>query len=294
MGRRSRWVWPKVEDKVVLTDFDLAVFEQLARYRYLRKDLLARLLPDRSDQTLTKRIGRLWAARYLLRPEGQQYAPNANYNVLYYQLTDKGRQALKDAGMEPYSVTQLHGTTNFAHDAAGVCNSIASIEAGAKLQGYDLVTWEEIASRVDTPDPFRFDTMIEGHRDKFRPDGFFGLLKDGQRKFYALEHERGNGGDVDNLKQASWRKKVLAYHYFITAEGYKTALNISNMRVLVTTTSAKKAQNLANLTEKLIGKSNLFLFRHVPKLGSEVGFKEDYPDLFASQWLRAGEPTMLQ
>lgn len=292
MGRRVRWHWPEEVEQVRLTEFDLLVFEQLVRYRYLRKDLLARLLPPRSEYTLTKRIGRLWAGRYLTRPEGQQYAPNSNYSVLYYQLTPKGLAALEHTSIR--TVTQLNGSTNFAHDAAGVCNSIASIEAGAKAEGYTLITWEDVLARLPNHghDPFKFSTVIEGKRDKFRPDGFFGLQKDGRASFFCLEHERGNGGDVENLNQASWRKKALAYHHFMQTAGYKEHLGIPNLRVIVTTTSARKAANLAALTERLLGPTNRFLFHHVPKLGSEIGPKEPYPNLFAVQWKRAGKEAV--
>jgi hypothetical protein len=292
LGRRSRWHWPKEIEQVRLTAFDLLIFEQLARYRYLRKDLLARLLPPRSEQTLTVRVGKLWAGRYLSRPEGQRYASNSDYSYLYYALTPKGRAELADQDAIR-TVTQLHGSTNFAHDAAGVCNTIASIEAGAKAEGFTIITWEDVIARMEKPpaDPFKFKTLIEGRPDKFRPDGFFGLLKDGRASFFCVEHERGNGGDVQNLNQASWRKKVLAYQHFMQSTGYKEQLGIPNMRVIVTTTSARKATNLAKLTEKLIGESNRFLFHHVPKLGSEIGPKQVYPNLFAEKWKRAGKDS---
>ncbi|MGI1661364.1 hypothetical protein ACRDNQ_03900 [Palleronia sp. KMU-117] len=296
MGRAVRWKWPKKVGEVVLTEYDLLIFYQLMRYRYLRRDLLARLLPPRSANTFPRRLRELFRARYLMRPESQKFCENAHAQFMYYAIAPKGEEALLARQERPLAVTQVRGSSsNFAHDAAGVCNVMASIEAGARAQGYRLVTLEEVLDRMKEPpaDPLKFPTIIEHRPEKFRPDGFFGLYKEGRVSFFMHEHERANGGDVKKLRQASWRKKVLAYQHVFEMEAYKERLGIPNLRVIVTTTSAKKARNLAKLTEELVGPTNRFLFHHVRDLGREAG-EDEYPDLFAEEWLRAGrEPTKL-
>lgn len=295
LGRRLWWEPSDTVYPIRLEDYDYLILEQYLRYRYLRWDILARLLPPRSAATLRRRLRLMVDARLLFLPDGQFANKNANYSRNYHSITEAGIKTYLERFPRPYEVTQLDGRTNFAHDAVGVCNTIASIEGGAKAAGYTLVTWEEVLERIPdaTPDTFKFTAYVDGREVKFRPDGFFGLLKDNQRKFFVLEHERGN----PNTRKASsdrsaWEKKCLAYQDFMSREVYVQQLNISNLRLLTTTTNEPKAQHISELTFQMQAQSNRFAFNHVPPLGAPSSPEYVYPDLFNEQlWYRPGLPS---
>lgn len=296
------WTRPRNPAPVTLMPYDYNIFRELLRYEALRWDLLHRLCPERprggNSNEFRKPLSRLWEVGWLERPEGQFGFHNADHSILYYQITQVARAQYLSHFPLPKLVTQVHKAGNFAHDIAGVANVLASIEAGARKEGYTLISWQDVADegRGLPKDPFFIPTKINGQNTHFRPDGFFGLVRgDEEPNWFFIEHERGNGVNVQNTNQASWKRKLITYEHFYENELYKTQLKLKRApRLLVTTVGVHKSNWQLRYTEGELGATRRYLFRNVPDIGNEVGFKEEYPDLFASLWNVAGnEPTKL-
>jgi hypothetical protein len=292
LGRQDRKTRTGKRDKSFhLIERDFKIFEWVGRYRYARKDFIHRAVGG-SEYTLTQRLKVLFREGYLWRPEAQWHHRNCMYNYAWYQLEPKARKEIAD----PRTVTQIDGHSNFMHDAYGVCNSLASIELGAKENGYTVITWQDVLDRVQSPTkrPFDLPTLVQGKDTHARPDGYIGLVKGTVASHFFLEIERGNGVERRTFQLSSFAKKLEAYKYISDHKIYKEKLGLANMRVLVVTTSEKRMHTMMKLVEDTIGASRVFLFAYVDGLGFEIKKPEPYPDLFMMQWQRAGcEPCRL-
>src|SRR5712691_9959387 len=77
-----------------LTDDDIVIVRQLARYRFLRSTHIAALIGRSLDRT-NDRLSRLFHAGYLDRPRAQlDYYPTAGSAPLVYALADRGARLL--------------------------------------------------------------------------------------------------------------------------------------------------------------------------------------------------------
>lgn len=130
------------------------------------------------------------------------------------------------------------------------------------------------------------------------PDGLFGLeyvLADGTKgyRFFALEAERTNRVWCQNLRQASWLRKVLAYRDIARQRAFHSHLGLPNLLVLVVTPTESRIEAMRRLvTEVTEGRgSPMFLFHHIPVIGHGCP-PPAMPDLFAGPWARAGYEDM--
>ena len=79
-----------------LTDDDIVIVRQLARYRFLRSTHIAALIGRSLDRT-NDRLSRLFHAGYLDRPRAQlDYYPTAGSAPIAYALADRGARLLTE------------------------------------------------------------------------------------------------------------------------------------------------------------------------------------------------------
>src|SRR5689334_4087560 len=90
-----------------LTPRDIETFKALNRVRFGRANFLHRLVGG-SKQNAQRRLGRLYHAGYLARPEQQRQSWNARYSPRVYELTPKSRKVLQDlrVGINTWTATR--------------------------------------------------------------------------------------------------------------------------------------------------------------------------------------------
>src|SRR2546426_7592831 len=92
--RRSRFRRASDPPAFRLTEDDVLIVRQLARYRFLRSTHIAALIGRSLDRT-NDRLSRLFHAGYLDRPRAQvDYYPTAGSAPLVYALADRGARLL--------------------------------------------------------------------------------------------------------------------------------------------------------------------------------------------------------
>lgn len=308
MERRKRYARDRAAGRtpIVITSHAKDVLRLLARYRYLRASFIGQLLPNRSKDGLSRTLRRLFDHAYIDKPTEQRRGYNDLYCSDIYEIDKKGIEYLKD---EPFEITRLyrHKTDapikNFAHSMM-ICDAMASIEIGLQSSPHELITWQEIIARTDHPKPMKLPchlkhTFPNGQtetNDTFIiPDGLFGIrMPDGQSSFFALEAEHFNPIEPTNLSRASFLKKLIGYRDISRSGVYKKQLNIPNLRVLIVAPSEARMKHMIELTERIAGSSNLFLFTHVPVQEELLKAPPPFPELVLSHWHRAGiEPTKI-
>lgn len=314
LGRRLRYTRAYKKPKnIEIGERDIAILSLLARYRYLRKDFMLKLLGKVSEQKVTRRLRDLYDLGYINRPEEQWRAMNARYSAAVYELDTKGEQLLRDNELYPLELSSLtrksrNGAIRQYPHSMMICDTLASIEIGLMGTNHELVTWEQILTKhgtLDAENPFKMPCTISYTYPKTQkthyaktfiiPDGIFGIKRpDDTFSFFALEAERGNGIWRNNLEQPSFLKKILAYQDIISRKTYKEVLGIPNMRVLVVSPLEKRAEHMRELVQEIIGSSNIFLFHHIPTQDEILKAPKPFPELATSLWQRAGnDPTTL-
>lgn len=301
--RKHRHSRSRQQVSYIVTDKVLDILCLLARYKYLRSSSIHALLPHRSKDGLLRTLRRMFDAGLIQKPIEQRRGYNNLYAPDIYMLDRDGEQTLLERGMSPKAVTRLYRQAtdgpikNFAH-AMMICDTLASIEAGARDR---LIPWTEIVARTDHPEPmklkcslsFAFGQRTEKMETAIVPDGLFGVrYPDGKAAFFALECEHFNPIEPTTLGRSSFLKKLLAYRDIIRRQEYKTQLAIPNLRVLVVAPTPTRIQHMIELTERLVGESNLFLFQSVPVQEELMKAPPPFPELFTTEWLRAGHPPI--
>ena len=250
-------------------------------------------------------LRKLYDHGFIDKPNEQRRGYNDLYCADIYDLDKKGRDILYD---ELPEVTRLIRqktdipVRQFAH-AMMICDAMAAIEVGVKKAGHQLVTWQEIVARSSHAEPMRLPCNLrytfKGGKTETKsttivPDGLFGIVQGESISFYALEAEHFSPPTRTTLDGTSTLKKILAYRDIQKSGVYKKQLGIPNMRVLILSPRPSTTDTLVKLTEDIAGKSNLFLFNHIPVQEDEFRTPAMRTDLAGTPWLRAGQaPTSL-
>lgn len=299
--RKGRFERRRNPASFVVTKLVLDILTHLSKYHCLRTSALYGLLPHINRDYLLRRLESLHSHGYIDRLKthyGARYAP------VLHSLSEKGEQFLISHGVQPDTIVSRYRKEQGTIDkelphTLMVCDTLASIEIGARNR---FIPWSQIVLRTTAEKPMRLPYSIrhtfEGGRvetlEKHAvPDGIFGLrYNDGKASFFALEAEHYSPIDVTTLKRSSFLRKVLAYQNIIKTQVYKDQLKIPNMRVLVVAPTAKQLEGKIALVERLVGKSNLFLFNVVPVQEELLKAPPPFPQLFNSLWFRAGLPPI--
>lgn len=300
--RKSRHSRVRVSGNHQITPELLGVLLVLSRYKYLRTNHLIELLPERSKDGLRRTLRRAFDNGYLLRPKEARRGYNSHYCCEVYSLDTKGEQLLADRGLAPAQVTRLHRDKSdaphkqFAH-AMMICDTLASIEIGAKHAEVTFIPWTDIVARCTDEKPLSlpytithtFGDRTETLTKNAIPDGLFGITyEDGKTAYFALEAEHYNPIEPTTLHRTSTLRKLLSYRDIVSKQVYKQKLQIGNLRVLVVAPTPAKSIHQMELLERLVGKSHLFLFHPVPVQEELLQSPPPFPELFTANWHRAG------
>jgi hypothetical protein len=298
--------------KLEITERDLEIFRLLHRYRYLRSTFIHAFVGGKSATRFKERLGHLYhESGYLNRPSQQWQYANARYMPVVYESTAAAREALRRHALQGgETATWLdtncgRGRRHLAHSLM-ICDVLASIELGARATpGLRFISWEEILAKAPAETqraevPFRIPVVIPngGHGGTFNlglvPDGLFGIeytrAESTAYRFFALEADRSTEPvSRADLRQSSYRKKLLAYREIVTRRLYKSHLGLPNFFVLTVTMNERHMHNIMALATELAGSTTtVFLFKTSPTLADFRKAPAPTPALLTEPWQRAG------
>jgi hypothetical protein len=270
-----------------LTDDDVEIVRQLARYRFLRSTHIAALVGRSLDRT-NDRLSCLFHAGYIDRPRAQlDYYPTSGSAPLVYALADRGarllieRDGIEFANVEWSRKNREAGRPFIEHQLAIVDFSVSLEQAVRARADIRLIRPEEIMAALpertrNARNTFSFKVKV-AQRGLVReraivPDFTFGLApSDGSRRYFLVEIDRGTMPIVrSNPMQTSFAQKMRAYLIAHAAKQHERNFGWKNFRVLTVTTDHRRAQTMMEALRSLrLPRSpgaRLFLFATVDDL----------------------------
>lgn len=247
-----------------ITDGDVLILRQLARYRFLRSSHIAALVGRSLDRT-NDRLCRLYHAGYVDRPRAQlDYYPTSGSAPMVYALGDLGAQLLIEGGAEFANIewsrkNREAGRPFIEHQLEIVEFHIALERSTRGRSDVRLIHPEEIIA--SSPErirkkrnPFALRATISqserAHDLAVVPDLVFGLMfPDGSRRCFMVEIDRGTMPiSRSDFRQTSFERKM---HAYLTAYGqgqHTKQFGWKTFRVLVVTTNQ---QRIGSMIERL-------------------------------------------
>jgi hypothetical protein len=314
-ARTSRWTRDPVrnddgsEVAAYPTDRDVAIFQLLARFRYLPSDYIHAFVGGNA-KALGRRLNLLCRKPnlYLARPQQQRQSAAANHRPLIYALDERGSRTLRERGLPLPPSTPVR---NFAHELM-VAQVTASIELGTKENGsVRVITWSEILESEKTPKATR-DSATPSLRvaysfnahtctSEITADAFpFGLERvndDGRTYLFfpGIEADCGTEPiDPRDSHRSSIAKKFAAYMAVAEQTLHRTHFGFPNFFVPLITTNARRMQSMMQLLDRVTdGRgSKMFLFKVFPSFTSAE--KPPIPNghMLTEPWQRVGFPPL--
>ena len=251
-----------------LTDDDVEIVRQLARYRFLRSIHLAALVERSVDRT-NDRLMRLFHAGYIDRPRAQlDRFPTEGSAPITYALGDRGARLLRErdgirfANVE-WSRKNREARRPFIEHQIEIANFQVDLQRAVRNHaGVRLIPPTEIkaASRRPTQasrTPFVLRAKL-AHRGVVReigvvPDIVFGLeLPDGSCRYLMVEIDRGTMPVIrSRFDQTSVEKKMRVYLAAHAAKQHQRQFGWKNFRVLIVTTDRHRMQSLKEVSRQL-------------------------------------------
>ena len=302
MQRRSRMKRQPTGKRVELSPRDLAIFELLTRYRYLRSTYIHAFVGGASETRFKERLGDLYhEGGYLERPKRQWDCVNARYMPLVYENTLKAVEVLHALGGVVETIPSKKSDRQFAHRLL-TCEVLASIELAVRhYPGLRIISSSEILAKApqhaaEALNPLALPVSVgRGRSNLVVPDALFGLeyAEGGQKsyRFFALEVDRGTMPVRRNRHgQTSYADKMEAYRRALALSAHKTYWGIPNLFVLTVTTSPHRMEHmLAALAGAATG-SKIFLFKNLKSLGLLEGKGRPVKGMLDEPWERAAQP----
>jgi hypothetical protein len=244
-----------------LTDDDVEIVRQVARFRFIRSTHIAALVRRSVDRT-NDRLLRLYHAGYIDRPRAQlDYYSTAGSAPITYALADQGarllreRDGIKIANPELSRKNRRAGRPFIEHEIEIVNFQVALQRAVRNHPGVRVITPIEIKAASRQPiqasrHPFALRAKLT-HRGVVReiavvPDIVFGLeLPDGSRRYFMVEIDRGTMPITRaNFVQTSFERKMRGYLAAHAAKQHERQFGWKNFRVLTVTTDQQRMQSM--------------------------------------------------
>jgi hypothetical protein len=230
---------------------------------------------------------------YLERPEQQYASINARYQPMSYEITEPGRQALRDKGIPRQMWQPPNGP--YLHRFMTACIT-ASIELGCQKRGIRYLSQADIfghakcpASLVDVDNPLAlpcYDGVVI-------PDALFGIDYGGKYRFFALEADRNTETVVSaKARSKSYSQKLKNYIYVLEQQTFRQVWGIPTLTVMTVTTSNLHMKHILNQLGK-IGDSRTaarFLFKTKPEFGRYWTVPQIMRDILVEPWQRVDTP----
>lgn len=256
-----------------LDETDIAILKGLFRFRYLTVDLISEINPDLSYSAWTKRLRKLLTSGYIDRPPKQLWTFRKHEKAIY-ALDQKGADYLAQHFDIHFSKTvkwheknrRYRGQDPFSH-ALSTARFMIELEQALVKEGTTLTHQDELFG-VDYVTGVSWETYIATEfttiKPKLKPDGIFSIKKKGSAHplNFCLEIDRGTMPiRSTHFDRSSILKKYMCYRDTHMRKALQTKFRFKNFRVLMVTTTEKRAQNMRDLwAEEFSDMSKLCLF----------------------------------
>lgn len=242
---------------MVLTDRDRRIITGVYQYRVLRRDQIQALFfPGKSKTAVNRVLSRLFQHSFLKR-----HIPPIQYGQGFpqslYLLEEKGANVVaEELGIDRAEVNwQPHhnqvSSMFLEHTLRSNDIRIAFVLA-AEQAGHTLKRWIDESTLKGEPDYVHITTP-SGKRRKVAviPDAYFTLTLDDRTASFFLEVDRAT---VSNRR---WQRRIKAYMKYVLTGKYQERYQTAALRVLTSTTTDKRLQNLKATTQQAIKEANL-------------------------------------
>jgi len=267
-SRRPRFRRASEPPAFRVTDDDVVIVRQLARYRFLRSTHIAALVGRSLDRT-NNRLSRLFHSGYVDRPQAQlDYYPTAGSAPMVYALANRGARLLIDRyGIEfanvDWSRKNHKAGRSFIEHQLEIVDFQVSLERATRDRGdIRLMHADEIIAGIpDQPraprNPFALRAKLT-HKGTIReigviPDFVFGLKSDdGSKHSFMVEIDRGTMPVVrSNFEQTSFERKMRAYLTAHAAKQHEQRFGWKTFRVLTVTTDEYRMQSMIDALRRI-------------------------------------------
>ena len=298
--RRSRMHRKRTGKRLEITRRDIAIFQSLARYRYLNSNYIHAFVGGASQTRFKERLGDLFHEGLIDRPAQQWQLAEARCRPAVYEVGQGARRKLAEYGFsldERRDFLSKNAHRQFSH-AVLICACLASLElATLSRSNVRFIPWSEILGRAPNATrgsrlPFR---IVGPNSSALIPDGLFGLeYSIGGRKsyrFFAMEVDRGTMPITrSNDAQTSYLAKLMGYRTIIERQAHRSYWGIPNLLVLTLTTTEDRVSEMMRRFNQQGGGNTAFLFKSLGGNGDML--TSAYPDLLYSDWKRGDTPAM--
>ena len=260
-SRRPRFRRASEPPAFRVTDDDVVIVRQVARYRFLRSTHIAALVGRSIDRT-NDRLSKLFHGGYLDRPHAQlDYYPTSGSAPMVYALANRGARLLIERyGIELANVdwsrkNNKSGRSFIEHQLEIVDFQVALDRATHDREDIRLTYAEEIIANM--PDRPRGRRNPLALRVKLTQKGVareigvisdfvFGFrLGDGSNRKFMVEIDRGTMPVVrSNFEQTSFERKMRAYLTAHAAKQHERYFGWKTFRVLTVTTDERRLQSV--------------------------------------------------
>lgn len=278
--RRRFFERPESPRSMRVTSRDLALLENVARYRLASTSQLA-ALDGGSAQNVSRALLALWENGYLERPEAQVAS-----RLLYegsrptvYGLARKGAALLRREGLDVRrrlldGIDKERGAGwRFVEHTVAIAEFMVRLELAARERnGIRILDRGEILEDAPKSNRDRLvrveaSVRLNGslRRNAVVPDALFGLRFDNEEEsYFMLEIDRGEMPveRYANAQRTYFAKKMLTYYEANRQRRHVHDLGIENFRVLTVTTGPERVVRMIKALEGVTdGRgSNIFLF----------------------------------
>jgi DNA-binding Lrp family transcriptional regulator len=251
-----------------LTDDDVLIVRQLARYRFLRSTHISALVGRSLDRT-NDRLSRLFHAGYIDRPRAQlDYYPTSGSAPMVYALADLGTQLLTQrdgiafANIEWSRKNREAGRPFIEHQLEIVDFQVALERAVRDRSDIRFIPSDELIAAfpaqtrsMRNPLALRVSVLHNGstHDIGLIPDLVFGLkFADGSRRCFTVEIDRGTMPvSRSDFRQTSVERKMHAYLTAHAGKQHEQHFGWKNFRVLTVTTDDQRMRSMRETLGRL-------------------------------------------
>jgi hypothetical protein len=282
--RRPRFRRCKETPPFQLTERDIEIVREVERHRFLRSTHVSLLL-DAPHKKICERLTHLYHAGYLDRPRSQlEYHVHGGGSAHYvYALGNRGAGLLKERGgavqgSVDWERKNRDSTRQFLLHALSVAEFRVALAVSCRRRpGVRLLDPAELLQAalertLSEQNPWKWRVRVHWNGQLAEvgviPDYVFALiLPDGRRRPFVVECDRGTMPiERSALAQTSILRKFLAYEATRVHGVHTGRFGWKNFRVLVTTSSQERLDNMRDLVNRTMGHSPLFLFATLSSL----------------------------
>lgn len=238
--RRPRFRRQTGQFNIRLNERDLAILKLVYEYRFLSSAHI-RVLVAGSDQKITKRLQKLFHEGYLDRPREQGAHAFGKTNYFVYGLGRAGALALAEAydidfSKIEWTAKNREAKQRYIWHSLMIANFRTALSLALRNNtGAELLFWQQGS---ELKDDFVLSERGKSRRFVVFPDAFFGLKDKRGKMYFFLEADRST------MQGERYLRKLKGYWSYWQERKHVEKYGINRFRVLTTTISEKRSQNL--------------------------------------------------